>query len=156
MSDDPFLALTTALGLSDDDRACLSRAAPPTEGDIADVAWAVDLSIADDWMIPAVYETMNGVPVPRRSFRHEDGSYMLQPSRVKRDTEPILVGADAAPLARARYLLWKNYYIRAYGTLGYTSKQSVCVLYFGGSEPPKDPRASLIEAKMRRALWGVR
>lgn len=129
----------------------------PAEADAAAVVWAVSLDIADDRMIPTEAEQLNGVVVPRPSKRSEDGSYILLPSRIKRGTQAVILSPDDARMARARYLLFNSYYVRAYsaGRLSYIEKDAVRRLYWNGGEPPRDPEQFLVDAEIRRAIEGV-
>lgn len=127
----------------------------PTEADVASVVWAVDLSIKDDRMIPSGPEMLNGILVPRPSAPTEDGQhYALKPSRVKRDTQPLWLSLEDAKAARARYLLWHGYYVRAYaaGRLSPIEKDAARRLYWGGCEPPPDFERLTVEYQIDRAL----
>jgi hypothetical protein len=153
--------LYRALGVSDETlemrRAIKEQEAqlvPPTENDVAGVVWAVDLSVADDRMTPAAFETLNGIVVPRTTQRHGDGTYTLLASRVKRGTEAITLSADEALVARARYIFWHNYYVAAYAAdkLSYVEKDAARRLYWNGGEPPPEPARWLMENRMRREM----
>lgn len=138
-------------------RALDEQIVPPTEEDVAAVVWAVDVQIADDRMIPATYELMNGIVVPRPTARHDDSSYTLQPSRVKRGTDALWVAADDALAARVRFILWNRYYVRAYhsGRLSSIQKDAVRRLYWQGSESPPDLERMVIGFQVRQAVRKV-
>jgi hypothetical protein len=154
MSTDDFLQ---ALGVSE---ATIERMhkidapiAEPTEEDVANCVWAVDLSIADDWMIPADFERLNGVVVPRPSMPFEDG-YHLAPSRVKRGTASLSLSIEKAHIARARFILWHNYYVRTYhaGRLSYVEQDAARRLYWRGNPSPVDPERLMVNGEIRRAI----
>jgi hypothetical protein len=154
MSADDFLR---ALGVSPETLERMHKVdapiAEPTEEDVAGCVWAVDLSIADDWMIPPGFERLNGVAVPRPSIPFEDG-YRLAPSRVKRGTASLSLTIEEAQAARARFILWHTYYVRAYhaGRLSYVEQDAARRLYWKGNPPPVDPERWLVNSEIRRAI----
>jgi hypothetical protein len=153
--------LMHALGVSPETierlRRLEAKVVEPTEADVQAVVWAVDLAIADERMIPPFAEWMNGVLVPRPTQRHENGTYTLLPSRVKRETRAWDLTPEEAREARARFLLWNSYYVRAYhmDRLSVIQKDAVRRLYWHGAVPPRDPALAFIDAEFHHAIKRV-
>lgn len=143
--------------IGDDVHSRLTRTIDaPTEDQVSVCSPAVDLSIADDRMIPAEMEWMNQVVIPRWASRQDDGMYRLNPSRVAPHLAPteVYLTEVQAIQARARFLLWNGYYVAAYdaGRLSFIQRDAVRRLYWFGGAPPRDPYQMMVDGEIKRAL----